>query len=199
MAATGTASALAALATLYAYPTGAYGDDAARVCALVDGAAVEITGPLEMFRAWAASLARRDLEEAFTRTFDLSPVCALEVGWHLYGEDYNRGAFMARVREQLAERGIDEHGELPDHLGNVLPLLASMPDDEAMSFADELVLPALAAMRVPLEKESSPFAPLLAATTALVQRTYGIEQIRPITRADRSVPMGTCGKGMRRA
>ncbi len=40
-------------------------------------------------------------EELYTRTFDLNPVCALEIGWHLFGEDYERGAFLVRMRDQL--------------------------------------------------------------------------------------------------
>ena len=31
------------------------------------------------------------IEETFTRTFDVNPACALEVGWHLFGEEYARG------------------------------------------------------------------------------------------------------------
>jgi len=36
-------------------------------------------------------------------TFDINPACALEVGWHLFGEDYMRGQFLVRMREELSK------------------------------------------------------------------------------------------------
>ena len=53
-------------------------------------------------------MALRDLEELFTRTFDINPQCTLELGWQLYGEDYNRGAFLVRMRELMREKGVEE-------------------------------------------------------------------------------------------
>ena len=72
-----------------------------------------------------------ELEEAYTRTFDVNPACALEIGWHLFGEDYMRGQFLVRMRGELAKYGIPESSELPDHLTHVLAVIAAMPDDEA--------------------------------------------------------------------
>ena len=68
-------------------------------------------------------LGSTELEELYTRTFDINPVCSLEVGWHLFGEDYNRGAFLVRMRGLLREHGIEEGAELPDHLESVLRVL----------------------------------------------------------------------------
>ena len=61
------------------------------------------------------------LEELYTRTFDLNPVCTPEVGWHIYGEQYRRGRFLVQARELLKIVGVDERGELPDHLMSLLP------------------------------------------------------------------------------
>ncbi len=46
-----------------------------------------------------------EVEEAFTRTFDVNPACALEVGWHLFGEEYTAAMFLVRMREELRKHG----------------------------------------------------------------------------------------------
>ena len=50
-----------------------------------------------------------DLQELYTRTFDWNPDTSLEIGWHLYGENYERGEFLVEVRAPAAaprHRGI---------------------------------------------------------------------------------------------
>jgi nitrate reductase delta subunit len=54
-----------------------------------------------------------DLEEFYTRTFDINPVSALEIGWHLYGEQYERGAFLVKMRELSRTLGVEESTSLP--------------------------------------------------------------------------------------
>ena len=63
-----------------------------------------------------------EVEEAFTGTFDVNPPCALEVGWHLFGEEYARGLFLVRMREELRKYNLPESVELTDHLHHVLAL-----------------------------------------------------------------------------
>ncbi len=189
---------LPALAGLFAYPDDGYAERLALVERLAAYHEDAVAEPLAAYIAWARAAGRASLEERFTRTFDLDPTCTLEVGWHLYGEDYNRGAFMARLRDQFADHGIVETIELPDHLTNILPLVAALPVREAASLCDELVLPALAEMRDALIKQESPFAPLAIATIALLQGALGVAEIRAIQRPDKSVPMVFMGKGMRR-
>ena len=63
----------------------------------VDEAAVDVA-------RFGEFLERHDMwqvEEAFTGTFDVNPACALEVGWHLFGEEYARGMFLVRMREEM--------------------------------------------------------------------------------------------------
>ncbi len=109
-----------------------------------------------------------ELQELFTRTFDLNPLAALEVGWHLYGEDYERGAFLVRMRERLRRHEIDEAGELPDHLASLVVLLARLPAGEAAELAATAVGPAVERMLPPLEAVGNTFAPLLKAVWGLV-------------------------------
>ncbi len=93
-----------------------------------------------------------ELEELYTRTFDLNPVCTLEVGWHLYGEQYERGRFLVRARQMLHDVGQDEGGELPDFLPSLLCALGRMRSNEATDLAAYL-LPAVTTMCQALEEK----------------------------------------------
>jgi nitrate reductase molybdenum cofactor assembly chaperone len=83
-------------------------------------------------------------QELYVQTFEFNPACTLEIGWHLFGENYERGEFLVRMREQLRRHGIAESTELPDHLTHLLLLVAAMKHDEAARLAGEFLLPALA-------------------------------------------------------
>ncbi len=98
------------------------------------------------------------MQELYIQTFEFNPACTLEIGWHLFGENYERGEFLVRMREQLRRHGIAETSELPDHLTHVLRLIGRMEHEEAARLAGESVLPALEKIRLP---EDSPYRPVL--------------------------------------
>ena len=120
-----------------------------------------------------AELGRDQLEELYTRTFDINPVCSLETGWHLFGEDYNRGAFLVRMRSLLREHGIEEGAELPDHLESALRVLRVMDRDEASQLARSFILPALMKMRTPFADGDNPYGAVLAEAESFLRETYG--------------------------
>ena len=82
---------------------------------------------LAAFAEKMAPLSVHDRQELFIQTFDLNPLCALEMGWHLFGENYDRGLLLVKMRQQLRMHGLPETRELPDHLTNGLRLLTRMP------------------------------------------------------------------------
>ncbi len=104
------------------------------------------------------------LEELYTTTFDLNPVATLEVGWHLWGEQYERGRFLADLRGLQAQLGIDARTELPDHLTVLLPTIAAKDDADLRqkcSMAIDKILK-------PLEEHGNPYRHLLRAARAHV-------------------------------
>jgi nitrate reductase delta subunit len=127
----------------------------------------EVAAPLGAFLAAVAGRPGSELEELYTRTFDLNPICALEVGWHLYGEAYERGAFLVKARGLLADLGVGETAELPDHLTALLPALARLAPEEAAAFVRSYLLPALDKMLAGLAGKENPYEPLLGAVRAL--------------------------------
>jgi nitrate reductase delta subunit len=102
----------------------------------------------------------RGLEELYTTTFDLNPVATLEVGWHLWGEQYERGRFLADLRGLQAQLGIDDGGELPDHLTVLLPTIAARPDDAELR---QKAAKAIEKMLKPLDEHGNPYRHVLRA------------------------------------
>lgn len=108
------------------------------------------------------------MEELYTRTFDLNPVATLEVGWHLWGEQYERGRFLADLRALQEKLGVDAGTELPDHLTIVLETLARMDDPAPLA---EQIEPALQKIAAPLEEQGNPYRHLIrAASLSTVNR-----------------------------
>jgi nitrate reductase delta subunit len=123
------------------------------------------------FLDWARGRPVEELEELYAATFDSSDACALELGWHLYGETYARGVFLVEMRARLRACGIEEGSELPDHLSHVLRWLArsgAEGDEEARRVVRLAVAPAVAAVVRGLEPKSSPWLPLLRCLLALL-------------------------------
>ena len=121
------------------------------------------------FSARTDALAVEELQELYVQTFDLNPVCALEVGWQLYGDNYDRGNFLVKMRQELERYGVPEDTELPDHLRHVLPLLARMEAAEAVSFGRASVLPALSKMLAAFEGKNSPYESALKALSLILE------------------------------
>lgn len=115
-----------------------------------------------------------ELEEVFTRTFDSNAERALELGWHLHGENYARGAFMVRMRNLLREHGIEERGELPDHVSHVLPVLARAPEDLAGALARGVVTPALNKIIEGFADEENPYYGVVSSLRTYIGRAYEV-------------------------
>jgi nitrate reductase molybdenum cofactor assembly chaperone len=159
-------------AKLFEYPGEDYRANAENCLTALRREHSEAAASLEEFCAPIRSLNTDDLRELFTRTFDLNPMCTLEVGWQLYGEDYQRGEFLVKMREQLRAREIRESGELPDHLTHALALLAQMDPDEAAEFAGGFLLPALDKMRAGWRENRNAFAALLESAFLRLSSEY---------------------------
>lgn len=114
------------------------------------------------------------VEEAFTGTFDVNPACALEVGWHLFGEEYARGMFLVRMREELRKYDLPESAELTDHISHVLAVVASMPDDEAAKFVHACVQPAVEKMNDALAKKDTPYRHVISCLAKVIKQKWGV-------------------------
>lgn len=117
-----------------------------------------------------------DIEELFTRSFDLNAACCLEIGWHLYGEDYKRGEFLVRMRQSLAEENLTETGELPDHLSHCLLFLTRLDLEDAHEFSKSYLLPAIAKILIGFDKkQSNPYQNVIKVLQTVLKRNYKIQ------------------------
>lgn len=142
---------------------------AGEACALAPAPASEL---LAAFVQDIRALSTEELQERFVATFELNPACSLEVGWHLYGENYERGEFLVKMRQEMRRLGVAESSELPDHITHVLPVLGRFAPDEAAVFAAEYVYPALKKMRPGLEGKENPYGKVLAALDSTLMASY---------------------------
>ena len=132
-----------------------------------------MSGVFQTFARVVENRSVGEMGELFTQTFDLDPACALEIGWHLFGESYDRGLFLTWMRQQLREYGIPEQSDLPDHLAHVMRVLARLDDERARSFSRLLVLPAVERIASGLTDEANPYTTVYEAMRELLTAWYG--------------------------
>lgn len=86
-------------------------------------------------------------EELYTKSFDVQPICYLDLGYVIFGEDYKRGAFLLHMQEEQRVAGNDCGTDLPDHLTNMLVLLSITEKQELMlELASSILIPGLKKM-----------------------------------------------------
>ncbi|MGD2114618.1 MAG: molecular chaperone TorD family protein [Acidobacteriota bacterium] len=185
---TGDGLVLERLAGLFRYPGGEFSVLLAAARAALASGDPETAGELERFARAVEGAPLTELQELYTRTFDLDPVCALEIGWHLYGEGYDRGRFLVRLRELHRELGIDEAGELPDHLISVLPALARLGPEDRTDLGRRFAVPAVARMLAGFAGRDNPYEHLVRAVDRTLRAVVGAPA--PAREAPRSLPKG---------
>lgn len=127
---------------------------AARTCERLAGeVSPEASELLAGFRSFAESRPLGELQEAYTRAFDLDTLSELEptlypyVGHHLFDENHKRSAFLVELSARYREHGFSPEGELPDHLVVILRFVAACDDEELVDeLVREALVPALARM-----------------------------------------------------
>ena len=154
------------LASLFSYPDDGYvarAGESARLCDLK---------PMRVFADEVAAMPAADLQERFVEAFDLDPDCTPDLGWHLFGERYERGEWLAHLRADQRRLGIEASAELPDHLSNVLMILAKDEPQRAAELA-RFVTPALDKLVAGLERRQSPFRHAVTAVRDAVTESVG--------------------------
>ncbi len=127
-----------------------------------------------LFASETERLSLSDLQELYTRTFDLSPVCALDIGYHLFGENYKRGVFLANLRETEAPFDLGQEHQLPDYLPVLLRLLTKLNDEELRdALIVDCIIPALEKMLKTLSEGENPYRHLIAAANRKLKSEAG--------------------------
>lgn len=161
------------IATLIEYPGETY-FSRLRAAAEALRARAALPPGVELFLQSALGNPVSFMEEEYIRTFDFNPECSLEIGWHLYGENYGRGDFLVKMRDLLKRFAIPEASELPDHLSYVLPAFDRLQEREAREFARLYVIPGLKKLMDGIEKKGTLYQAPLAFLLETLQARYGV-------------------------
>jgi nitrate reductase delta subunit len=152
------------LACLIEYPTPDLSNQVQECAVALTTRRAQAARHLAHFRIFVEQTGLSDLEELYTATFDLTPVCYPYIGYQLFGDTYKRGEFLALLNARYRDSEVMVQGELPDHLGMVLRYLAQVPDDDLIS---EGVIPTLERMIDQLK--DNPYRDLVWAILAVLQ------------------------------
>ncbi len=173
---------------LFAYPVAGYTADLEGCAASLGDGHEQAAAELRPLLDHIGPMSLEQIQELYTCTFDINPVCTLEVGWHIYGEDYARGAFLVKMREMLRRHNLPESTELPDHLTHVLSVLGRLHGEEADDLAARYVLPSLEKMLTSVKDSEAPYMAVLKTVVQVVRDDHEVEAIPP--REKRTDPPG---------
>ncbi len=157
-------------ARLLDYPTAVLGEQARECLDALSSAGSPAAAPLQSFCRYTQEAPLARMEELYTRTFDLQAVCSPYVGYQLFGDNYKRGMFMARLNEEYRERGFSAGSELPDHIAVVLRFLDLGTEGEfSRALLAEGLVPALAKMWQCLGSPSdNPYSEVIGALSLAI-------------------------------
>ncbi len=172
---------LDSLSRLLSYPDEGYFELVKASVQLAAEVDLESANRLAHFGEQLSGSTAEELQELYVRTFDLNPICALEVGWQLFGDNYDRGDFLVRMKDELRRYGVVQSAELPDHLCHVLPLLGRMERDRARELSATSVVPAVKKMLAGLEGKQSPYERVLRAVVGLLEARHAASVTREVT------------------
>ncbi len=161
------------LASILGYPESDIHDTVRTAQTLFASTCNEMVEGLASFGNVIADQPYQDIEELYTRTFDMDPACALEIGWHVFGESYDRGMMLVWMRGQLREYGIEEKRELPDHLTHALRVLARMDEEQQGEFSRLCLLLAVRKVRSGLKSKDCPYTPVINGLDAFLVKNFG--------------------------
>lgn len=170
-----------ALGELLSYPSETYLQAAELLYVVLQSDLPEAAQSISQFGEFIESRELHELEENFARTFDINPACALEIGWHLFGEEYARGSLLVRLRGEMRTHGVEESAELPDHISHVLSLLAVMDDGAARRLARACVMPAVLKMHKALDGAGSEYRHVTNCLNQVLQSEFGPYDAEEIT------------------
>ena len=131
-------------AELFIYPGNGFPQTVKQVQALLDQQYPLAGTELKIFSEFVSNATQTELEELFTRSFDVQAVTTLDLGYVLFGDDYKRGAVLVNLNREHREAGNECYSELADHLPNILRLLHKMQKPELRAeLVQKIVAPAL--------------------------------------------------------
>jgi nitrate reductase delta subunit len=137
---------------------------------------------VEPFQTFVASTSLARLEEIYTSTFDVNPVCYPYPGFHLFGENFNRADFLVKLKQKYQEHGFTApENELADHLSVMLQFLSTLEPDAVLAreLIEDCLVPALEKMNEGF-KTDSPYATVVRSLLSFLQSIHQPLQVSAV-------------------
>jgi|TARA_B100001964_G_scaffold234160_1_gene292384 nitrate reductase assembly molybdenum cofactor insertion protein NarJ len=142
------------LARLFVYPEFDYPD---RVRAAIAGlreeypeAAMELENFVDLLPAWDVedqTIPLNEIQEVYTRSFEVQAITPLDVGYVCFGDDYKRAELLVNLNREHREAGVDWGTELSDHLPNILRLVSKSSNQAILEeLISQVLYPAVSQM-----------------------------------------------------
>jgi len=129
--------------------------------------AADALPPCERLRQFQNTCGRVELsrlEEIYTATFDMRADSSLYVGYQLFGDDWRRSSYLARLQQLYRAHGFSAGAELPDHMCIMLHFIAGQDSSvETQELITDCLVPALSKILDKLDRAANPYAPALEA------------------------------------
>lgn len=121
-----------AFAKIFEYPEEDYHEVVIETIRILGDSYPEATKELERFLE-LLPMQIGELQELYSKSFEVQAVTSLDVGYVLYGDDYQRGVIMVNLKEEHIKANNNCGEELADFLPNLLRLLPKIQDYETMN------------------------------------------------------------------
>ena len=161
---------------IISYPDINYKKNVEKGLAELEGSYPQAYEFLQKFDQEIAKMDPTELEEKYTKTYDIQGQCCLDVGYILFGEDYKRGQFLVEINRMANENQVDTESELPDHLPNMLKLLGKLSDENRKEMIERVLLPALDKMLENFGHTNNPFSLPLKTIETYLHTDFNIDK-----------------------
>lgn len=156
-------------ADIFDYPAPILADRVEELLQLATATHEEATQLLYQFQTFVEQAPPEKIEELYTGTFDLQPLCSPYIGYQIFGEEYRRGMFMAHLREHYRSNGFFAGSDLPDHLCVILRFLdGRKPGEVERELVTDCLIPALKKMVEGFTESTNPYRGALQALLLLL-------------------------------
>ena len=118
------------ISCLFDYPTAEYPKKVRELQIFLQGKYPEAAKIVEEFLQLLPEDNLDEMQELYTRSFDVQSITTLDLGYVLFGDDYKRGELLSNLNREHVKYENSCGGELADHLPNVLRLFSKLQDEE---------------------------------------------------------------------
>ena len=162
------------LATLLSYPDSNYHSMLQK--AVESSSSRKSAKALRTFQESIANLSESELQEFYSSTFDLNPLCSPALSVHLFGvESFKRSHLMVGLLDMYRAADFQTVGETADHMSTVVRFLSHSSSEEREEIAQFILLPGLTKIAEFLESKSNSFSHLVKAAAMIVAAETGKE------------------------